>query len=330
MDLALLASERMDRISQRSERVFEQPPPESFLRAVVDCADRWTQARKARHSPNGLIYHYCDANALMNILKYAKVWATSTRYLNDGTELLALTSNFESHADRHRDTEVGQVLADIVDFYRLTVDTRQTQTIGADRFACCFSAAGDLLSQWRAYGCDGRGYAIGFDPHKLAGLVGSDPFMSLRRITYGGEQENRLVDELFASFEPVVEANVGILDNTGWERQSARNWLSMRFGECLFELVDEVKDPTFSEEREWRLYADSYANVDFRASNNRIVPYIQLDLSSSETPSILPIEEIVIGPKLDFDEAVMSLTTFTSTLGYGLAMNFRKSVAPYR
>lgn len=44
----------------------------------------------------------------------------------------------------------------------------------------------------------------------------------------------------------------------------------------------------------------------------------------------MPIAEIVIGPRLDYDEAMMSLTTFTSSLGYGISMNFRRSTAPYR
>ncbi|WP_416152053.1 DUF2971 domain-containing protein [Pseudomonas sp. Bout1] len=33
--------------------------------------------------------------------------------------------------------------------------------------ATCFSKAGDVLSQWRAYADDGQGYAIGFDSKLL-------------------------------------------------------------------------------------------------------------------------------------------------------------------
>ena len=103
----------------------------------------------------------------------------------------------------------------------------------------------------------------------------------------------------------------------------------MRFGECLLELVEEVKNSSFSEEDEWRLYATNQS-VDFRVSDERIVPYRQVDLSSRDDPSTLPIAEIVIGPRRDYDEAVMSLMTYTSTLGYGTGMNFRRSKAPYR
>jgi hypothetical protein len=139
-----------------------------------------------------------------------------------------------------------------------------------------------------------------------------------------------LVDDLFSRFKPIIEPHLQILDQTGWNRQSARDWLSMRFGERLFNLVDEIKHPAFLEEDEWRLYANSQDTVRFRVSQDRIVPYVELDLSSSAEPTVMPIAEIVIGPRIGYDEAVMSLMTFTSSLGYGMSMDFRRSTAPYR
>lgn len=325
----LLSEERIGRIVQKSGLDFAERPPESLLNAVLKCAEEWSSARAQRHQPTSLIYHYCDATALLNILKRRKVWATSTKYLNDSTELLSFTAGMRDHANKHRASPAGEALADMVDFYWISSNTRQTQTIGMDRFACCFSANGDLLSQWRAYGNDGRGYAIGFDTRRLAGLIDPKPTMILRRMAYGRDLEARLIDDLFDRFIPAIADHLDILDTTGWGSVHTRNWLSMRFGECLLDLVDEVKDVSFAEENEWRLY-DEGQETEFRVSADRIVPYRQLDLSSSEEPSTLPIGEIVIGPKLDFDEALMSLMTYTSTLGYGTGMNFRKSKAPYR
>lgn len=330
MNLEYIKSERFKRLLQRDDIDLQQQPPTDFIRSTLECVENWDSDRKRRHEPNGLIYHYCDAAALMNILNYRKLWATSTKYLNDSTELLSLTSNFESHADRHRRYEAEEVLSDIIDFYRVSTPTYQTQVIGMDRFACCFSADGDLLSQWRAYGNNGRGYAIGFDPNMISGLVGSDVIMELRKITYGGREEARLVDDLFERFEPIVASNLHVLDNTGWRKQSARNWLSMKFGECLFNLVEEIKHPAFAEENEWRLYASGKSDIGFRISQDRVVPYVELDLSSTAEPLKLPIAEIVVGPRLDFREAVASLTIFTSSIGYGTSMEFRKSLAPYR
>lgn len=314
---------------QKSGLNFAEAPPDAFVKAVRDCAEAWNRDRAARRQPDGLIYHYCDATALLNILKYRKVWATSTKYLNDSTELLSFTAGMREHASNHRTSPAGEALADMVDFYWISSNTCQTQTIGMDSFACCFSADGDLLSQWRAYGNDGSGYAIGFDPGRFSGLAGPDPSMTLRRMAYGRALEARLIDDLILRFIPVIANHLDILDTTGWGTVHTRNWLSMRFGECLLDLVEEVKDASFAEENEWRLYGKR-REIEFRVSADRIVPYLQLDLSSSEEAGTLPIGEIVIGPKLDFDEAVMSLMTYTSTLGYGTGVNFRKSKAPYR
>jgi hypothetical protein len=331
----LLASERIRRIGE-SEQTFAAKPPDEFISSILASVERWTADRAERHSPQGLIYHYCDAPALFNILNTKKVWATSTKYLNDTMETLALIRNLKDHADRHRNTDAGAVLSDIVDFYLITADKKPTQTIGMDRFACCFSANGDLLSQWRAYGNNGRGYAIGFDPSAFRDLVDPQPKMSLRRITYGGKDEASLVDDLFSRFKPMVEPHLQILDQTGWDRLSARYWLSLRFGECMFDLVEEIKHPAFVEEDEWRLYANEmlYANsgktVKYRVSQDRIVPFVELELCSSAKPTVMPVAEIVIGPRLDYAEAVMSLTSFTYSLGYGLSMKFKRSTAPYR
>lgn len=327
--LELLSDERISRIVQKSTLNFVDTPPDAFVNAVRECAEAWNLDRSSRHRPAGLIYHYCDATALFNILKHRKVWATSTKYLNDSTELVSFTSEMREHASKHRTTPAGEVLADMVDFYWISSDTRQTQTIGMESFACCFSADGDLLSQWRAYGNNGRGYAIGFDPGRFAGLTDPSPTMTLRRMAYGRDSEARLIDDLIHCFIRVIADHLDILDTTGWGTVHTRNWLSMRFGECLLDLVEEVKDVSFVEENEWRLYGKGQ-EIEFRVSADRIVPYRQLDLSSIEEVGALPIGEIVVGPKLDFDEVVMSLTTYTSKLGYGTGVNFRKSKAPYR
>jgi hypothetical protein len=111
----LMREERIIRIAQRSEPLVKEPP-KAFVMAVQECVARWEAHREARHQPNGLIYHYCDAVALQNILRTQKVWATSTKYLNDRTEMLSMTANLKTHADRYRSTAQAQVFADIIDF----------------------------------------------------------------------------------------------------------------------------------------------------------------------------------------------------------------------
>lgn len=97
-----MASERMRRIGQHGAPIFENPPPDLFRDAVSECCKRWDADHQARHRPAGLIYHYWDATALMNILKNRSTWATSTKYLNDTNELFRLASNFKAHPSKSR------------------------------------------------------------------------------------------------------------------------------------------------------------------------------------------------------------------------------------
>ena len=60
--------------------------------------------------------------------------------------------------------EVGREFIDKFDLY-----AHSTQ-LHILPFICCFSADGDVLSQWRAYADDGVGVAIGFATHSLEKL----------------------------------------------------------------------------------------------------------------------------------------------------------------
>ena len=110
-----------------------------------------------------------------------------------------------------------------------------------DRFAGRSSANGDPPSQWRAYGKMG-GLRDRLRPARLRDLIGPEPRISLRQITYGGKTEDSLVDDLVSRFKLIIEPHPSTLDQTGWDRQSARNRLSTRFDESCSDLVDEIKD----------------------------------------------------------------------------------------
>src|SRR5690348_14450382 len=97
--------------SRKRERAAEYAPvPRRFISDVLDFLTRWQDDLATRHQPSGLIYHYCDANALLNIFRSKHLWATGTRYLNDETELISLFKNLEEHKKRHVTTPVGRKL----------------------------------------------------------------------------------------------------------------------------------------------------------------------------------------------------------------------------
>src|ERR1019366_7397755 len=183
-----------------------EPVPAELIQTIREFVDNWCGALASRRRPNGPLYHYCDANALLSIFRTRSLWATGTRYLNDRSELIALLRKLPELTQKHTGTRAGQAAVEL---------SRVIQTWGADIFAnaigaeicvACFSEDGDVLSQWRAYADDGHGFAIGFDTTQLRVLTGSGPGVGeLKRISYGGTDEQELIDKLFQGFAERIE-----------------------------------------------------------------------------------------------------------------------------
>lgn len=53
----------------------------------------------------------------------------------------------------------------------------------------CFSKNGDLLSQWRAYAEDGKGFSIGFDSNYIYHGLG----VNINSVVYEEETQYRLI-----------------------------------------------------------------------------------------------------------------------------------------
>ncbi|MGC2282117.1 MAG: hypothetical protein WA603_19035, partial [Candidatus Acidiferrales bacterium] len=98
--------------------------------------------------------------------------------------------------------------------------------------------------------------------------------------------------------------------------QTARMWLSVRLGECLSELAFYSKNDSFKEEDEWRIYAPS-ENLEFRVSLGNIIPYTTVDMSSRKNKELMPIQEIILGPRNNRLDAERVLMYMASEYGYG-------------
>lgn len=201
--------------------------------------------------------------------------------------------------------------------------------IGMEHFCTCFSANGDLLSQWRAYADDGRGFAVGFQTRSLKHYANA-----FRRMIYGPSEQMAYLKELFVGLGNIVKDHLRLFELSPEDQsssgQTARNWLSVRLGECLTELAFYSKHDSFKEEDEWRIYASS-ADLEFRVSQGRIIPYITVDMSSRQNAKLMPIKEIILGPRNDRLDAERVLMYMASEYGYGNGgINIYSSKAPYR
>jgi hypothetical protein len=110
------------------------------------------------------LYHYTDATGLKGIVEKQEIWFTSHRYVNDPSEI-----SFGIDAARQAITRVPADGPAKVFCHCLADDLNvQTITQELEYFLAGFSYARDDLGQWRAYGCNGRGFALGLAPKLFA------------------------------------------------------------------------------------------------------------------------------------------------------------------
>lgn len=299
--------------------------PATLRRKVHQFVEKWAANLIGSQQVPDIVYHYCDANALLNIFKTRRLWATGHRYLNDRSELTAMFRDLPrlTAGIKH---PAAKLLSELSNVEHTVGRDMFARAIGMEFFCTCFSANGDLLSQWRAYADNGRGFAVGFRTSSLK-------HYTFRRMLYASDQTAYLKN-LFLGLGNIVKNHLALFKRSSRDYassgQTARMWLSVRLGECLNELAFQSKDDSFKEEDEWRLYVPS-RKFEFRVSNANIVPYTTVDVSSPKEKELMPIQEIILGPRNDRLDTERVLMYMADEYGYGHAgINIRPSKAPYR
>jgi hypothetical protein len=139
------------------------------LQARLDeFADWWHRQQTAAdisHKIRRPLYQYTDAAGLKGIIENQEIWFSSLFHLNDPSELrhgvecaVAEMREIRAIAVRDGDTFIQSVCDQIERL--VTHDPRGDLGF----FVASFSRAPDDLGQWRGYGDDGRGFAVGFAP----------------------------------------------------------------------------------------------------------------------------------------------------------------------
>jgi Protein of unknown function (DUF2971) len=283
--------------------------------------------RLYRPTKDELIYHYCGADAFAQIVRSRTMWHTAYSALNDATERKWGFAQFQEAADKLRKV-CG---ADFMD--RVTTIVRLTQDHSVAMISS-FSLNGDLLSQWRAYADDGRGFAIGFSPQELEW-----PAKPLRVLYDRAAQRNELTNNIKHVFE--VEKRFGFR----YDARFQQHWFHFGLDLCAY------KHPSFAEEVEIRnVHISALAlgenerrimiplggidgdgerragpqPINYRVRNGEQVPYVVLDMTDGRRNA--PIKEIVLGPKNPDREANVEM--FLVSLGWD-GIKVRRSDAPY-
>ena len=112
------------------------------------------------------LYHYTDLEGVEGILSSKSLWMSKFTASNDISEITLAISQFQNFVE----SRVAALGADEASF----LHEAASQLDGFRRTNIClasFCEQPDLLSQWRSYGNDGRGIALGFDTGVLLDLA---------------------------------------------------------------------------------------------------------------------------------------------------------------
>lgn len=240
---------------------------------------------------SNIIYHYCPAETLKKILDSNSMYLTSTAAMNDTMEISWIKEILNKEIEKYNTKEYSYIYRNIVDNINLNIN---------HCYICCFSEDGDLLSQWRAYADNGKGFSIGFSiedmeidqkiPHYNA--INKEHTIGIHNVIYDIEQQKNIINKhLHCIFN---KNNIDYI-----------NYINSI---CLYSKI--FKNPSFKEEKEWRIIhtplittnktfddIDIIGNIsecNFRFTKFGMWPYFTWDFSNTKK---CPICEIIIGPQ---------------------------------
>lgn len=281
------------------------------------------------------LYHYCSAQTFVSLLSSNSLWLSSLSLSNDTLEGRLMYRVFERMAGKNG---LG------VEAVRALSQEVQPMEQTRDGLGLCLSEREDLLSQWRGYADDGRGFSIGFSRAYLEALGArrlekGDMSFTLQKVLYLEDEQEALLDSAFRTLQE--DLRVATSERTDAERdnddvsvrESARRTRArIKISTDVLKLSGHLyamKIEAFKEEVEWRLVhilaSRAGQDIHYRSSRDRILPYLIVELEKLD--GLAPIDRVRIGPK-----NITSEQTIRSCLArYGFdGVSVERSSATYR
>jgi hypothetical protein len=321
--------------------MFSKVPLPEALKIAIGEFNEWGDAKLKRQldadKVEETLYQYTTAAGLHGIFDTEVIWCTDYRYLNDPSE-------FRHGLDLARKT-IDDANSEGLDpkqaiFLETAHDLLSSERmhLGLRVFISCFSRARNDLGQWRAYGDNGRGFAIGFSP-QMFGIVEDENLSPVERtlvssVTYEEEhasnRHRESIDRVCEVYLKAANENENLLNDPTirksfiWELT-----MSLVGGQLIWDSIT-AKHPAYSYEKEVRQVifgvADSLAGeIKTRVRESEIVPYVATPWKVRQQGMI---KEIIIGPAASSGakEAVIAMLRC-----YGVdGVEVTQSKIPYR
>lgn len=199
-------------------------------------------------------------------------------------------------------------------------------------FMFCMSEESDVLSQWRGYAMDGTGVAIGFNalglPHQShlpCTIANPLANTALWQVVYDDELQYKTTKTWFQKVMESVEC------------KTVSHYQCV--GSALSSLAPLLKNPSFREEKEWRLIhtpqlltnedndhvpIGTNLKMSQQVSRNELMTFFEYSFPIARNEFV---REVWLGPKCSVSE--FDLSMFLAINGYG-NIPIRRSSATYR
>jgi hypothetical protein len=258
-----------------------------------------------------ILYHYTTIDAMLNIAKYRKIWATSISYLNDSSEgdhlLGMIRKRLPALLKKH---SLDDSVLKRLDYTDTEIEDRP--------FIASFSTDDNSLPQWRSYCPNGNGVAIGFRVASLPQGIQwkkAEPsafvFIRLEKVDYKPvSDELPIIDSEIAELVAQADEMLSSSEGRAIPRRSERE---DNFAAIAHMAACKRKHPSFSNEHDYRLIADSMftkaGDLQFRPARATLVPYIELSIPTADF-----IAEVVIGPSGHTELSLQAVCAFFKQL----------------
>lgn len=278
-----------------------------------------------------IFYHYCSVETFYNIIKSKNIRLCNSYKMNDYME--------NTYIDVVIDKSLKKLGVDLnnpsIEKLRKSYKKDKAHWMS---YISCFSKSRDALSQWRAYGNDGQGVAIGFNFNKLNIVDGlkmesssleksnnKNANLSYAEVIYEESQQLSLIKEIISNSLKVTQ-----------DIELLRYVIPILKNSIIF------KNPAFSEEMEVRLIytvnkddekeaincTGSECIKNFYVKKEQIVSYYELDFSKYINEGV--IDSIVLGPKCKMSVDDWDLKLFLEKNKINLINGIKISNASYR
>jgi Protein of unknown function (DUF2971) len=294
----------------------------------------WSQAQLLKEqdatTPSAPLYHYTDEDALKGILEHEKLWCFGHQYQKDRTEFeysLQIARRVIGQVGNSTDALTNHFCACLIDLLN-----NNSFTAVFEFYFFSLSRHEDDPQQWRDYGQQGRGFAIGFAPALFAPTEmtlkeQATENLHVGRVIYGDaatEARHRLVIEEAASITSrVAWVNRSLLKEVKpitYLLAMAREVIaSQLIWNCL-----TAKHEIYANEREVRyIIMNVVAKFDKHRKTYKGKTYVEAPLALKTAGAVM---QILVGPNAPSDAENM-VTEFLKTNGYQDSIPVRRSSA---